>query len=817
MSKALLELYLAGRNATQDKLEELKEQGVVVQFALRELATKKVTLTSVYAQRPSNYDAASGGHQLQSLVTQQLPLVLFGMGLFPSPKTAYYNIKEPLVTSNNTRFVEQIPTDSLSNILYTMSTSRKGYFDVGVVGDNMEFMPIIKAAVDLLNKEIIRDLVAVDEQEPITNPLPLTNFRFIGDDIDRGQIERVRTELSRINKLKPTTLSHWILMPAEFYNSEHGLERAALNAFRHGSKASSYREFSNDAVRIAHQLKTHKTLHKALGLIANADKLRKYIERNEEYLSHMIHNEVMAMKSASKALNVTHYSKTLFNIAFTKQGWMKSSAFEWSTYTDLDYHKDFNNSLFDSVLPEITAHTINKNPLNRVANVTSLISNFNLREVPINAVYSQRFKTPEDNKLLEQEWDMASIAPSSISLHHTTISDRPLFEGFFEGIPSVDQEKYSAYMYELMQGEKGAKLSGCQFKLPVTLTEADGHQHLKRQRGSEPFTHIAKMPHQEQEMLTLSEWLSLRILKDAGLNVAKNQLVAYTNPHADLGQQTDSKSPTLSAEPNTEGWDDDDKLFHEIGQAFEKLMYKNKQTAQQEKSAKVPPFLISERFDIGYESDSEHRFKKITSIDLGAICSVAFSEKYKPSLELVAERMKSMLPHHQIDDIFENMYEQIIASCLLHNNDLHVKNMTILATEDTRTGHVHYEMSPIYDVLITPMVFPSIDKRALYSQALSIDGTKCPSKEQIVQFGIQHLGMSNEKALRIFDALESRVMKAVLNLKDDLPSELTKNALWKDALESGLLMVQRNIRHLQANGKTYGHFDYRDLKISHSM
>lgn len=814
MSKAILEMYLANKNASQDKLEELKAGGVVVQFALQHKETKEITKSRVYIQKPELYGRAGGHHQVMNLLNTQLPLVLYGLALFPSPKTAYFSVEPSLIRSGREVFADKVGYGYLSNSLSAISTKRQGHYNIGLLNEKDQFWVVTSATIDQMSKEVVRDLVGVDESFTVTNPLPMTNFRFLPAGTSREQIENIQKEIGRINQCKPTPLSHWILMPQAFYSDDEGLALAALNAFRYGSQASTYREFVNDSARVAHQLNTHKILHRAKSLIRNVAKLREYITRHSEVLDEMIHNEVMAMRSAKQALNVTHYHKTLFNIAFTKLGWMKSSAFEWSTYTDSEYHRDFNNSLFDSVLPEITASTANKNPMNRVMNVTSLISNFNLREVPINQVYNQRFRTPEEQLELEKIWCSAAkalIPTSSLSIHQTTITNDAVFTGYFEGIPSIDEEKYSAHMQALMQSEKGAKLSGCQYKLPVTLSVSNGQLHLKRQQGSEPFTHIAKMPHPELEMLTLSEWLSLRILKDAGLPVAKNQLVGYANNHQEFNRP--SVLPSAQPRPYANAIDEEDALFEEIGLAFKEQM-RIAAADKQSMNAKIPPFLISERFDIPYESEIGHSNVRVTSIDLGALCMIPFGDKYKPSFEQIAESIQKLIPCTQVGAINQNIYEQIIASCLLHNNDLHVKNMTVLAKEDVAAGKVTYEMSPIYDVLITPMVFPGIDKKSLYGQALSIDGTKCPTKAQIIEFGIAHLNISSDKATQIFQRLEDNIFQAVVNLKQNLPSELSKNALWNDALVTGLLMVQRNLEHVREHGKTYGYFESHENQLS---
>lgn len=799
MNESLLELYIANKTAPKDTLEQLKRAGQLMQIALRNQKTNELNETQLYLQKPTNFGNQSAHHQVMELFNYHLPLVLYGMSLCPSPKTRFFNQMEPLTANNSItqKLRTKLQYNELTNTLFALSTSRTGKFDVVAI-DNERTWMLIPLTIERFDSNLLKDVVTINPNKVVTNRLNLSTYRYF-DNPTADRTKQTQLNLEQACRIEPSKLANWLFMPSSFYGTQSGLEIVALQAFRYGSKASSYDEFLSEAKQNLQKVLLHPVFNRAKGLIKNVQALNNYISDNRDMLELAIHNEIMAMKSTQRTINISHYYKGWTNIAFTSYGWMRSSVFEWSNYADLSFHSDFNNALFQSLLPEIKADSISKNPIDRVNNATSLISNFNVREVPTLNVYGARFKTPDQLKKIEEQWEKSRFNPSSRNCHTTTIDDKPFFNGYFEGIPSIDQERYVNYMTKLMQVDRGAKLSGAQYKLPVTLSKENGQMHLKRQSGNLPFTHIAKMPQPDLEVVTLSEWLALTLLRDAGLNVAKNQLVAYSNQHEEFMTNSEVNLEQQFSDIGSieEG---EFELFKELGMAFESSLERTKQA----KLAKVPPFLISERFDIPY--DTEFSDIRITSIDLGAIANTMPEDKYTPSFEKVAESLKDSIPSDQFDEIASNIYDQIIASIITHNNDLHVKNITILAKEDLGTGVLRYEVSPIYDVLITPMVFSNLDEFSLYSQALSINGTKCPCKEEVIDFGVSSLGLSRDNATKAWGDLETRIGNAARNLKNNLPHEIVNNLLWKDSVESGLLMVQRNIKHLQDHGKPYGHY-----------
>lgn len=818
MNESLLELYLAEKNASKEVLDSLKSSGQAMQLVLRNKETSEVVGTQVYIQRPHDFGHPRAHHQVMELFNHHLPLILYGMKLCPSPKTRFFNKLEPMVNSESDR---QLRTHqkhaNLTNALYALSTATSGKFDVIAV-DNHKSWPITEVLIEKFNNTLLKELVTVNQRKITINELSMTTYRhFENPTTDR--VESIKTQLSQICRIEPSFFSNWILMPSSYYDNDIGLEVVALNAFRNGSNASNYAQFQSEAKQVLQKVLLHPVLNRAKVFVKNIQALNSYIESNKDILELAIHNEVMAMKSSHRAINISHHYKDWINIAFTDYGWMRSSQFEWSNYADLSFHSDFHNSLFQSILPEIKADSLSKNPTSRVNNATSLISNFNVRELPVVDVYGTRFKTIEQLRELENQLantPKSRYSPSTLSLHTTSIDEKPFFQGYFEGIPSIDQERYVSHMTKLMQVERGAKLSGAQFKLPVSLSIENGQKHLKRQTGNMPFTHIAKMPQPDCEVLTLSEWLALRLLKDSGLNVAKNQLVAYTNSHESFeGQREGAIEQQFSDISTGDSSSIEEELFKEVGAAFEEINHRLLAQGMRDKMAKVPPFLISERFDIPYSQTDSVNYR-ITSIDLGAISNTMPKDKYEPTFESVANKIKESIPRQFYESIADNLYEQIIASIITHNNDLHVKNVTILAKEDVRTGEVSYEMSPIYDVLITPMVFSDLDEFSLYSQALSINGTKCPTKEEVIAFGVNSLGLNLDAATDKWTQLEDRMSDAARNLKANLPEEISNNILWSSSINDGLMMVQRNIKHLRTHGKPYGHYIEEHLMERHS-
>jgi serine/threonine-protein kinase HipA len=91
--------------------------------------------------------------------------------------------------------------------------------------------------------------------------------------------------------------------------------------------------------------------------------------------------------------------------------------------------------------------------------------------------------------------------------------------------------------------------------------------------------------------------------------------------------------------------------------------------------------------------------------------------KYRGSYEQIA---KGILLHTQ-NPLLETVkfYQQVIVSLLIGNNDMHLKNFSVIAKDN-----INYALSPAYDMVAVSLVLPK-DPEEL---ALNLNGKKTQTK-----------------------------------------------------------------------------------------
>lgn len=111
--------------------------------------------------------------------------------------------------------------------------------------------------------------------------------------------------------------------------------------------------------------------------------------------------------------------------------------------------------------------------------------------------------------------------------------------------------------------------------------------------------------------------------------------------------------------------------------------------------------------------DRDAQGNKLAMEDLCQLTERQTEYKYRSSYEQIAKAITKYSTTPQLDLV--NFYETVIFSWLTGNNDMHLKNFSILSTE---AGH--YELSPAYDLVNAAIVNPK-DKEEL---ALTLNGKK---------------------------------------------------------------------------------------------
>ncbi|MBP1839414.1 HipA domain-containing protein [Formosa algae] len=126
--------------------------------------------------------------------------------------------------------------------------------------------------------------------------------------------------------------------------------------------------------------------------------------------------------------------------------------------------------------------------------------------------------------------------------------------------------------------------------------------------------------------------------------------------------------------------------------------------------------------------------------------------KYRGSYEQIAKGILRYTQNPLLETV--KFYQQVIVSFLIGNNDMHLKNFSIIANDSK-----HYELSPAYDMVAVKMLIPE-DQEEL---ALNLNGKKRKLKREdfneamlkahIPQKAIENLWKRIEKGIGSWGAL----------------------------------------------------------------
>lgn len=152
---------------------------------------------------------------------------------------------------------------------------------------------------------------------------------------------------------------------------------------------------------------------------------------------------------------------------------------------------------------------------------------------------------------------------------------------------------------------------------------------------------------------------------------------------------------------------------------------------------------------------------KIHMLDMFQITE-AF-DKYRSSMEKVGKAIGKFSSNTLLDKLF--FYELSLFSFLTGNNDMHLKNFSMI---DTDLGWL---LAPAYDLLNVTILLPE-DKEEL---ALTIEGRKRKfTRTHFEDFG-RGLGLSPVQIKRVFERFLKHRQKALALIDDSFLSEVMKN------------------------------------------
>jgi serine/threonine-protein kinase HipA len=166
--------------------------------------------------------------------------------------------------------------------------------------------------------------------------------------------------------------------------------------------------------------------------------------------------------------------------------------------------------------------------------------------------------------------------------------------------------------------------------------------------------------------------------------------------------------------------------------------------------------------------DRDEKGEKIHMLDMFQITEA--NDKYKSSLEKVGKALDSYSDNTILDKIF--FFELCLFSFLMGNNDMHLKNFSMI---ETLSGWI---LAPAYDLLNVAIILPD-DTEEL---ALTVQGKKRKlNKENFEKLG-KDLKLSDKQILGVFKRMIANKPKAIHWIDKSFLSEENKNK-YKNIIE----------------------------------
>jgi serine/threonine-protein kinase HipA len=256
------------------------------------------------------------------------------------------------------------------------------------------------------------------------------------------------------------------------------------------------------------------------------------------------------------------------------------------------------------------------------------------------------------------------------------------------------------------------RLSGVQIKAPMCL-RPDG---TLAPAAELPFTHILKPGGTGGfESLGAVEWLCLELGRSAGFSVPSAALVSI--------------------------------------------------------SARMPPALVVERFDIRHDL----RDKRLLALeDFCSILDVPASAKYSGTMERAARALRPLSTDPEAD--LEVLFKRALFAWLVGDGDMHLKNIALLRiAEPGSRRFATVTLAPLYDS-VTTRIYPGLAEDRM---ALKLNGKDDRlTRDDFIRFA-GTIGLAARRATNILETMARRLPQSIERLQlPDLPAH---RALMRDA------------------------------------
>lgn len=138
-----------------------------------------------------------------------------------------------------------------------------------------------------------------------------------------------------------------------------------------------------------------------------------------------------------------------------------------------------------------------------------------------------------------------------------------------------------------------------------------------------------------------------------------------------------------------------------------------------------------------------HRDKRFHMEDMCQLTERLTEHKYNGSYEQITKAILKYSANPVFDAI--NFYEQVIFSFLTGNNDMHLKNFSLLKDKSKQ-----YNLSPAYDLIASALVVESDDEEL----ALTLNGKKKKLKRKDFEIAMKRAGIEDRAMENIFNKFE---------------------------------------------------------------
>lgn len=312
--------------------------------------------------------------------------------------------------------------------------------------------------------------------------------------------------------------------------------------------------------------------------------------------------------------------------------------------------------------------------------------------------------------------------------------DFPVFTGKTSEHKTFNDDRYQT------------RLSGHAMKFPVSLQHNGDDFVLCRESDEFVATHLMKYPvNANWRDIEIMEWLGMYMARASGIATPEFALIPNHGENV-ITQFTPEPSATTSHNPLK--LSDANIVFsNALTDGFDRLNKTN---------IAFPNYLI-ERFDIAHAGDKNLYFAE----DFSSLMNTPCSGKYDGSYEEVAVRLLSISDTPQRDA--EQLYKLLILNPLIGNNDLHLKNLSILRQYDADGTLISSQLSPAYDVLCC-------NKTQNFIHGLRLNGSHNFDYDGLVGFGVNTLGFTESKCHSIIDNLINDTFRATSELMENPPS-----------------------------------------------